>query len=187
MQEIEENFAKYSLHFQQSLPKCFSRCCVRQIFGVPLQKFSNKIVMSLLLDYTTGIGMPRPKLQHQMAMSQLHGNMFNELKSKGFEVLPEACLSQTNLNDLVPDLSIYNQQCTQLLAIIEITTHGSLMKDIRKCEELMARFPDIEYFVYDYETDLWYAYDQEADEWYNSEEYEIRSRYLDHPLPDYLI
>ena len=143
--------------------------------------------MGFLLDYTTGIGMPRPKMQHQIVMSQLHGNMFNELKSKGLEVLSEACLSQTNLNDLVPDLSIYNQQYTQLLAIIEITTNGSLMKNIRKCEELMARFPDMEYFVFDYEANVWYAFDAEADEWFNSEEYEIRSRYLEHPMPDYLI
>ena len=142
--------------------------------------------MGLLLDYTSGIGMPRPKIPHQVALSHLHVNINNEIRAKGFEALPECCLSQTNLNDLVPDLSIYDSSYTQLLAIFEITTHRRLMADIRKCEELMERFPDIEYFVYDYEANVWYTFDADSQEWCNSEEYEICSRYLQRPIAYYL-
>ncbi|MBQ7632223.1 MAG: hypothetical protein IJS82_05655 [Paludibacteraceae bacterium] len=86
----------------------------------------------------------------------------------------------------MPDLSIYSKDLTRIFAIFEITTHRRLLDDIEKCEELMERFPEMEYFVYDYEDDVWYAYDAEADEWYNSNNEEIHSRYLKRPLPDYL-
>mgnify|MGYP006988880988 CR=1 FL=1 len=52
--------------------------------------------------------------------------------------------------------------------------------------ELIVRFPDAEYFVYDYEKGILFGYDVNADEWISSEGCEINSRYLCRPLTDYL-
>ena len=54
-----------------------------------------------------------------------------------------------------------------------------------KCEELMERFPDSEYFVYDYEEQILYQYAYQSDEWFSSEECELKSNYLNKPLINY--
>ena len=141
--------------------------------------------MGLLEDYTTGIGMPRPTREHQIVMSYLHVNLCNELMPKGLRPLTESPVTD-DLNDKVPDLVVFDSNYKQLFLIIEIATHRDCKKTIHKCDELMERFPQIECFVYDYEANVWYTFDAEANEWYNSAEYEIQSRYLEHPLPFYL-
>ena len=49
----------------------------------------------------------------------------------------------------------------------------------------MERFPDSEYFVYDYEEQILYQYAYQSDEWFSSEECELKSNYLNKPLINY--
>ena len=139
-----------------------------------------------LLDNYTGIGMsPRPKWRHQNVLSNLHGNMFHEIRRNGYIVLTEATVT-SDWNDLAPDLVIFDKEKNPL-SIIEITTHKELEAIITKCDELIDRFPNAEYFVYDYEADVFYQYEKEEDLWICSEQEEIRSSYLSRPLQDYLL
>ena len=55
-----------------------------------------------------------------------------------------------------------------------------------KCEELMERFPDAEYFVYDYENEVLYGYDADADQWLSSADYQLYSQYLNNPVITYI-
>ena len=138
-----------------------------------------------LLDNYTGIGMsPRPKWQHQRVMSSLLRNMYAELQLQGFEPLTEATVTD-DWDDLAPDIVIFDKNQNPL-SIIEITTHKECRLIIRKCHELIVRFPETEYFVYDYESDVLYLYDASTQEWITSEDYEIGSRYLSRPLLEYL-
>jgi hypothetical protein len=156
--------------------------CVCENLDVSLQK---KIKIMGLLDNYTGVGMsPRPKWQHQRVMSRLQARMFNELMSKGFEPLSEATVTD-NWDDLAPDIVIFDEH-NHPLSIFEIATHKECRQIIKKCYELIARFPESEYFVYDYEAEILYAYDPLTDRWRNSEEEELCSRYLSQPILDYL-
>lgn len=49
----------------------------------------------------------------------------------------------------------------------------------------MERFPDSEYFVYDYEEQILYQYAYQSDEWVSSEVCELKSNYLNKPLINY--
>jgi hypothetical protein len=139
-----------------------------------------------LLDNYTGIGMsPRPKWQHQHVIRHAMHYAYDELEQQGLYMLSEATVS-ANWDDLAPDLVIFDAR-NKPLSIIEITTHTERLEIIRKCHELIVRFPDAEYFVYDYERNVLYAYDAETQEWVNSNEYEIGSRYLQQPLIEYLL
>ena len=140
--------------------------------------------MSFLLDYTTGIGMPRPQMQHQIVMSHWLANMSYELRPQGYEVLTENAVIQGK-GERVPDLVIYDQS-SKPLAFFEIVRSGQVEKDIAKCVELMDRFPDVEYYVYDYEEDILYAFDTESNEWIDSENDRVTSQYLQKPVIEYI-
>lgn len=138
-----------------------------------------------LLDNYTGIGMsPRPKWRHQNVIRRAMHRAYNELEEQGLLMLSEATVTN-DWNDLAPDLVIFNEEY-EPLSIIEITTHKECKAIIKKCYDLIERFPETEYFVYDYETEIVYAYDATTDEWVNSNAYEIVSQYLRMPLSDYL-
>lgn len=145
----------------------------------------NQNIIMGLLDIYSGIGMsPRPRWEHQIAMSNIHVNAYPELKSKGLQFLTEATLTN-NWDDLAPDLVIFDREFNPL-SIIEITRSAQLEAIINKCEMLMDRFPASEYFVYDYEQRILYAYDDEENVWISSETDIIYSCYLSKPLIDYL-
>ena len=138
-----------------------------------------------LLDNYTGIGMsPRPKWQHQRVMDSILHYSFNELKEQGLFLLTEATVTD-DWDDLAPDLVIFNENYNPL-SIIEITTHNELRKIIRKCYELIDRFPDSEYFVYDYEKKVLFMYENEHDRWLSSVDYELYSKYLTKPIMNYI-
>lgn len=140
--------------------------------------------MGLLDDYS-GIGMsPRPKWQHQLIKDSFILNAGPELRRKKLLLLGEATVTQ-DWNDLAPDLVIFDKQFAPL-AIIEITTHNELKNIIAKCYDLIPRFPNAEYFVYDYEAEILYQYLIEEDTWIESENEDISSQYLSRPLMDYL-
>ena len=138
-----------------------------------------------LLDNYTGIGMsPRPKWEHQNVMDTWLFFTHKELRKQGLHILTEATVTE-DCDDLAPDLVIFDEH-NYPLSIIEITTHKECGKIIKKCYELIDRFPDSEYFVYDYERLILYKYDYERDDWHSSEEDILYSRYLTYPLLDYL-
>ena len=139
-----------------------------------------------LLDNYSGIGMsPRPRWQHQIAMSNFHANAANELKRKGLLFLSEATITD-DWDDNAPDLVIFNKAMMPL-SIIEITRSYQLGPILEKCEELMERFPMSEYFVYDYEQEILYQYDATTDQWLSSEDYVLRSQYLTKPIMQYIM
>ena len=140
--------------------------------------------MSFLLDYTTGIGMPRPVRQHQIVLAHWFRNMSNELCPQGYDILTEDAVIRGK-GERVPDLVIYDRDYTPL-AFFEIARSCQLEKDIEKCEELMDRFPDVEFFVYDYEAEVLYACDAKSDEWICSEDGKITSQYLLKPVIEYI-
>ena len=140
--------------------------------------------MSFLLDYTTGIGMPRPQMQHQEVLSLWLTHMNFELLPRGYMALAENAVVQGK-GERVPDIVIYNPHRVPL-AFFEIARSYQIEKDMEKCEELMDLFPDVEYFVYDYEEDILYAFDAESNEWINSEEDRVTSQYLQKPVIEYI-
>lgn len=141
--------------------------------------------MGLLDDYS-GIGMsPRPKWQHQRAMAKMSIRSSLELEKKGLEILTEATVTD-DWDDKAPDLVIFDRTMRPL-SIIEITRSYQLHAIMDKCEELMERFPDAEYFVYDYETTILYGYAPEYDKWLSSDEYELWSAYLSQPVKNYFM
>jgi len=146
--------------------------------------------MSLLLDYSKGeplhpqgIGMARPKHEHQNVMFSAGINMSFELKQLGYKILPESTVT-SNWNDLAPDLVIFDSSMRPL-SIIEIVTHSQVRADMVKCCELMERFPNAEYFVYDYEHKVLYLYIPEEDDWFSSVDNILYSRYLSEPMIEY--
>ena len=137
-----------------------------------------------LLDNYTGIGMsPRPKWAHQAIIARCIRYASEELETQGLQIYSEATVTD-DWDDLAPDLVIFNA-IYEPLSIIEITTHRELSAILRKCYELITRFPEAEYFVYDYEQFVLYKYIPE-ESWISSMEYEITSRYLMKPLIEYL-
>ena len=81
----------------------------------------------------------------------------------------------------MPDIVIHDRNRTPL-SFFEIARTCQIEKDIEKCEELMDRFPDVEFFVYDYEEEVLYFFDDEAGGWVNSEDGDICSKYLQKPV-----
>ena len=140
--------------------------------------------MGLLDDYSGAIGSPRPRKQHQRVMFQLARRSYLELERQGLEILTEQTVTE-DCNDLAPDLVIFNKYEIPV-SIIEITRTYQLRAIMDKCEELMERFPDAEYFVYDYETDILYRFAPEYSKWLSSEEYELFSAYLSEPVMNYI-
>ena len=138
-----------------------------------------------LLDNYTGIGMsPRPKWQHQILKDSFILNAGPEIRRNGLLLLGEVTVTD-DWNDLAPDLVIFDRQFVPL-SIFEITTSKECEAIIRKCYELIRRFPDAEYFVYDYEENTLYQYIAEENGWITSDDEDISSQYLSRPLIDYL-
>lgn len=160
--------------------------CMVQKFGVPLPKKLKERSNMGLLDNYTGIGMsPRPKWQHQGIIRRALYFAYDELERQRLFMLSEATVTN-NWDDLAPDLVIFNER-HEPLSIIEITTHKECSAIIKKCYDLIARFPYTEYFVYDYERDILYAYEGvNTDTWVTSQEFEITSIYLSKPLLNYM-
>ena len=138
-----------------------------------------------LLDNYSGIGMcPRPKWQHQGVIAHFIKSAEPEIYMQELILLPEATVTD-DWDDLAPDLVIFSSEM-EPLCIIEITTHHQCSAIIRKCDELIERFPEAEYFVYDYEKRILYQYDAENEDWLSSAEYILLSEYLNKPMMEYL-
>ncbi|MBO7233385.1 MAG: hypothetical protein J6V13_00120 [Paludibacteraceae bacterium] len=138
-----------------------------------------------LLDNYSGIGMcPRPKWQHQGVIAHFIKSAEPEIYMQGLILLPEATVTD-DWDDLAPDLVVFSPDM-EPLCIIEITTHAQCNAIIRKCYELIERFPEAEYFVYDYEKRILYQYDVANKDWLSSAEYIPVSKYLNKAMMEYL-
>ena len=137
-----------------------------------------------LLDNYSGIGMsPRPKWQHQIAMKNALRYMYDEIEEQGLLIMTEATVTD-DWDDLAPDMVVFDKQYHPVM-IIEITTHKEVRAIMRKCGELIARFPKAEYFVYDYERKILYRFAPEHARWLSSEQYDLYSAFLTRPVINY--
>jgi hypothetical protein len=149
--------------------------------------FAIKLLLRImgLLDNYSGIGMcPRPKWQHQGVIAQFFKCALPEIYMQDLILLSEATVTD-DWDDLAPDLVVFSPDM-EPLCIIEITTYAQCNAIICKCYELIERFPEAEYFVYDYERQILYQYDGENDEWLSSSEYILVSKYLNKAMMEYL-
>ena len=141
--------------------------------------------MGLLDDYSKGVGSPRPKWTHQYAMARAIHRMYDEVELKDLQIASEITVTD-DWDDLAPDLVIFDKQDNPV-TIIEITTHKQFKQIINKCYDLIERFPDAEYFVYDYERLQLYMYNVEDNRWLSSDEYNLYSACLKDPVINYFI
>lgn len=130
------------------------------------------------------IGSPRAWDLHQKIIIKTIVNMMPEVEEHpGWDILPEALVTE-DPNDNYPDIIIKDER-KRLVFSMEITRKKYIRYDIRKCEQLLQRFPDAEFYIFNYETDILYTLDDDG-QWYSSENYEIGSRLFVRPLMEYI-
>lgn len=130
------------------------------------------------------IGSPRAWDLHQEIIVETIINLYKEVKqNRGWKIMPEALVTE-NPNDKYPDIIIKNE-FKRLVFSMEVTHCRYFSYDRRKCEELKQRFPEAEFFIYNYETDVLYFLDDDF-RWYTSNECVLRSRLFQRPLLDYI-
>jgi hypothetical protein len=130
------------------------------------------------------IGSPRAWDLHQEIIVETIVNLRPEVKlHRGWKIMPEALVTE-NPNDKYPDIIIKDEN-KRLRFSMEITHNRYFSYDRRKCEELQRRFPEAEFYIFNYQTDVLYALGEDG-VWYTSTNYEIRSRLFIHPLLDYI-
>ena len=130
------------------------------------------------------IGSPRAWDLHQKIIVKTIFNMMPEVEANpGWDILPEALVTE-DPNDNYPDI-IIKDEYKRLVFSMEITRKKYIRYDIRKCEQLQRRFPDAEFYIFNYETDILYTLDDDG-QWYSSENYEIGSRLFERPLLEYI-
>ena len=140
--------------------------------------------MRFLTRKPNAIGSPQPYWSHNYILMKWAAEMFHEAEDKGFILMPVSTVTD-NWNDLTPDIILFTQDHDPLM-IMEITTHKDLRRNFNKCLTLFARFPQAEYFVFDYNKNILYQYDAENNEWLTSIDYELASVYFDKPILDYI-
>ena len=130
------------------------------------------------------IGSPRAWDYHQEIIVETIFNMRSEVKSKwGWKILPEALVTK-NPNDNYPDI-IIKDETGLLMFSMEITNRRSINYDRRKCVQLKQRFPNAEFFIFNYETDILLTLGDDGN-WYDSNEYNLTSRLFSRPVLDYI-
>ncbi|MBO7454917.1 MAG: hypothetical protein J6T76_00785 [Paludibacteraceae bacterium] len=130
------------------------------------------------------IGSPRAWDLHQKIIVKTIFNMMPEVEEhRGWDILPEALVTE-NPNDNYPDIIIKDEH-KRLVFSMEITRKKYIHYDIRKCEQLQLRFPNAEFYIYNYETDVLYTLGEDR-QWYSSNEYSINSRLFARPLIEYI-
>jgi len=130
------------------------------------------------------IGSPRAWDLHQEIIVETLINLRPEVRlHRGWKILPEALVTE-NPNDKYPDIIIKDQ--TGLLVFsMEITHSRYFHYDRRKCEELLVRFPEAEFFIYNYETDVLFQLSADG-QWYSSTDFVLHSRLFRQPVLDYI-
>ena len=130
------------------------------------------------------IGSPRARQIHQLIITETVIAMHSEVRMRrGWYILYESTVTD-NPYDNYPDIVIFDEHNT-LQFSMEITRKWGMSYDKKKCLQLQQRFPDAEFYIYNYETDILYALGENG-QWYNSQDYEINSRLFERPLLDYI-
>ncbi len=130
------------------------------------------------------IGSPRARQIHQLIITETVIAMHSEVRMRrGWYILYESTVTD-NPYDNYPDIVIFDEHNT-LQFSMEITRKWGMSYDKKKCLQLQQRFPDAEFYIYNYETDILYALGEDG-QWYNSRDYEINSRLFERPLLDYI-
>ena len=130
------------------------------------------------------IGSLRARQIHQLIITETVIAMHSEVRMRrGWYILYESTVTD-NPYDNYPDIVIFDEHNT-LQFSMEITRKWGMSYDKKKCLQLQQRFPDAEFYIYNYETDILYALGEDG-QWYNSWDYEINSRLFERPLLDYI-
>jgi hypothetical protein len=130
------------------------------------------------------IGLARARDLHQTIISGTIYNMWPEIIARrGWRLMGEGLVTD-NPNDNYPDIVIKDEY-KRLVFSLEITRKKYISYDIRKCHQLQQRFPNAEFYIFNYETDTLYALGDDG-LWYNSNENSINSRLFEQPLMEYI-
>lgn len=136
-------------------------------------------------EFAKGIGGSRHIREHQRFIRRICNLMWTEVSAiPGWDVLPEATVTD-NPYDCYPDVTVVDENGLPVVCI-EICTHRQLWYNRRKGESLLARFPHLAFFIYDYERDVLYATDCNCGGWVSSAEAETTSPHFSRPILDYI-
>lgn len=131
-----------------------------------------------------GIGSPRAREIHQWIITETVINMHPEIRARrGWRILYEALVTEDPY-DNYPDIIVKDEH-KRLVFSMEITRSWGMTYDRRKCVQLKERFPEAEFFIYNYETDVLYALGEDG-LWYSSREYVLTSRLFKQPVLNYI-
>lgn len=130
------------------------------------------------------IGSPRARNIHQLIITETVVAMHQEVRARrGWNILYEATVTD-NPYDNYPDIIILDEH-KRLQFSLEITRRWGMSYDRKKCLQLKRRFPDAEFYIFNYETDTLYALGDDG-LWYNSNDVEIFSSLFESPLLNYI-
>ena len=139
----------------------------------------------LFSSYGVGVGSPAPRNLHQHLNFLFMRQAYDEIARQGLDIYWGVGITEA-FNARIPDVTVFEKETRYPLMVVEIAKHRDLGRDLRKCDsDLVHQFPDAEYYVFDYETEILYALDAERGEWLSSEDYALRSAYLSRPVIDY--
>ena len=103
---------------------------------------------------SAAIGFPRPRSVHQSLVAYFCYELIQAVRGRELWVLPEASLT-SNLNDVSPDILVCTKEHAPLL-IVEFTNRHDAYRVRKKIRErILPRFPEIEAFMFNYETEVW--------------------------------
>lgn len=130
------------------------------------------------------IGSPRARDYHQRIISETMYNMHDEVMAHpGWYIVGEALVTK-NPYDNYPDIIVKDEDKYPVF-IMEIANKKGISYDRRKCLKLQERFPDCEFYIFNYETDVLYQLTEDGT-WLSSNEYDIHSEIFKYPLFDYI-
>ena len=130
------------------------------------------------------IGSPRAWDYHQEIILETIINLHPEVdQHPGCKILYESLVTK-NRYDNYPDIIIKDENKYPVF-IMEVTNKKGISYDRRKCLNLQARFPDCEFFIFNYETDILYTLTADG-AWLSSEDYILKSSLFLHPILDYV-
>ena len=139
--------------------------------------------MGLLDDYSGKEGALRPSWEHQGVLAAVHIQTMGELAAQGLRMFMETTVTD-DCDDLAPDLVVFDKRYTPL-AMIDVCIHAEIGAVMDKFKSLVARFPESEFFVYDYEENVLFKYEIREKCWVSSQNGKVYSKYLKNELMAY--
>ncbi len=130
-----------------------------------------------------GISSPRARNLHQRIITRTAFNMFAEINEKALDILCEGLVTEDPY-DNYPDIIIKDETGYPLF-IMEITRTWSLSYDKRKCIKLKKRFPQADFYIFNYETDVLYFLSDD-NIWLKSDDYDFISPLFSKPVFEYI-